>query len=68
MVNSKIDPHHTTRESLRRIIEQAYLYAWGAEGTIYKRADFKENYARLSAQSGYFLYNGDGKFTWRDKA
>ena len=57
-----------TMKKYRRLLEMAYLYAWGVEGNSDLRDEWKELFKNLTKQTkGGFLYLGNNKFRWIEK-
>jgi hypothetical protein len=50
-------------DALRRILEMAYRYAWGADGDADKRDEFRAIYEPLEPLTGR-LHNGESGFYW----
>ena len=49
---------------LRRLVELAYLYAWGKDGNADIRDEFRQNFSEVKSSTGVFTYEGAGKFRW----
>jgi hypothetical protein len=50
--------------NLCRVLEMAYLYAWGVDGNSDLRDEWKRAYEELTPSMS-MMYLGDGKFEWR---
>jgi hypothetical protein len=51
------------RHILRRMLEMAYLYAWGTEGSSELRDEFHILYSAVAYRVGSFVWDGQ-EFLW----
>ncbi len=51
------------KNRMRRLLEMAYLFAWGPDGTADRRDEWWELKALLP-NVGTMCYGGNGKFRW----
>lgn len=54
-------------ETLRQLLEMAYLHAWGKDGSAELRDTWrtlKQNLNKHYPKLGFCVYGGNGKFMW----
>lgn len=52
-------------DTVRRLVEMAYLYAWGSDGSADKRDEFRNLYSRMCEKYPIGNFVWDGRlFTW----
>lgn len=53
-----------TIDFLRKLIEFAYLFAWGPQGSTEKSNEFNQSLKRIEPLVGTFTYDGNNSFLW----
>lgn len=54
------------KKALRRMIELAYMHAWGVEGNEDLRDQFRIDMHNFYKDAGNFASLGNGSFVWDD--